>query len=347
MFISLNQMGSVVLDVFSNRLDAVFLGTNGLALDTYTILKDVPADSAPLFVHQPEDLAVANGGKAEFNPALTGAVPMTYQWHKDGVALPGRITRALTFSAAALTDSGAYSLVASNSSGVATSLVTLLKVVLPLAAGTGTGLRGDYYDDAAFSVFRLSRIDPTVNFNWGTGSPGSTIGVDTYSVRWTGDIEARYTGPHTFYTYSDDGVRLWIDGQLLIDNFIDHAPTENQATVNLVAGRRHFIRMDYYESTQGSVAALSWSPLGAPKQIVPASQLYPVSSPSIKLARSGGTLHLSFPTQPSRTYRVEYKDSLTDANWQTLRTVTGNSELQSAMDSIGVHAGRIYRVMSY
>src|SRR5688572_11078881 len=80
----------------------------------------------------------------------------------------------------------------------------------------GIGLRGEYFDNRDFSAPKLTRVDPTVNFNWGTGSPDPAIGSDTFSVRWTGRVSPRYSETYRFYTTSDDGVRLWVNGQLLI-----------------------------------------------------------------------------------------------------------------------------------
>ena len=145
----------------------------------------------------------------------------------------------------------------------------------PVAPGTGTGLQGDYYDNMDFTVLRVTRTDPTVNFDWGTGSPDPSIGVDTFSVRWTGQIETPFSQTYTFYTVSDDGVRLWVNGQLIIDNWTDHAPTENSGSIALAGGQRHNIQMDFYENGGGALASLSWSSPSIAKEIIPQSQLYP------------------------------------------------------------------------
>src|SRR5688572_15539530 len=72
----------------------------------------------------------------------------------------------------------------------------------------GIGLRGEYFDNRDFTAPKLTRVDPTINFNWGTGSPDPTVGADTFSVRWTGRVSPRYSETYRFYTTSDDGVRL-------------------------------------------------------------------------------------------------------------------------------------------
>src|SRR2546422_721284 len=82
----------------------------------------------------------------------------------------------------------------------------------------------------------------------------------------------------TFHTVSDDGVRLWVNGQLIIDNWTDHAPTENSGTIALTAGQRYDIRMDFYENGGGAVAQLYWSSPTITRHIIPQSQLYPPGS---------------------------------------------------------------------
>ncbi len=143
----------------------------------------------------------------------------------------------------------------------------------------GDGLLGEYYDDINFSDRFLFRTDSNVNFNWGNGSPASGMGVDNFSVRWTGQIEALYNETYTFQTTSDDGVRLWVNGQLIIDQFVDQAPTNHTGSISLDAGVLYDIRMDYYERGGGAVAQLRWSSASQGLEVVPQSQLYAADDP--------------------------------------------------------------------
>ncbi len=144
----------------------------------------------------------------------------------------------------------------------------------PTPAGNGNGLKAEYFDNIDFTNLALTRTDSNVNFNWGNGSPNGNIGSDTFSARWTGQIESRYSETYTFNTTSDDGVRLWVNGQLIIDKFKDQAPTEHSGSITLNAGQKYDIRMDYYEKGGGAVAQLSWSSASQSKEIVPQSQLF-------------------------------------------------------------------------
>src|SRR3954464_2132306 len=84
------------------------------------------------------------------------------------------------------------------------------------ALSTGTGLHADYFNNQTLTApVAVTRTDGTVNFNWGSGAPAAGIGADHFSARWTGQVEPLFTQTYTFFTVSDDGVRLWVNGQLL------------------------------------------------------------------------------------------------------------------------------------
>ncbi len=143
-------------------------------------------------------------------------------------------------------------------------------------AKAGGGVRADYYRGMNFENLVLNRTDPRIDFNWGDpGSPDASVGDDNFSVRWTGDVEVAFTETYTFYTNSDDGVRLWVDGQQLVDNWTDHSATENSGTIDLIAGNAYSIVMEYYENTGGAVAELRWSSPSTTKQLIPQAALSP------------------------------------------------------------------------
>src|SRR6185503_19810160 len=98
-------------------------------------------------------------------------------------------------------------------------------LLTPLLAIDPSGLKGDYFANKSLtSPAALTRVDATVNFQWSQGRPAPSLPLDRYSVRWSGQVEAPVAGAYTFYTRSDDGVRLWVDGQLLINHWSDHSP---------------------------------------------------------------------------------------------------------------------------
>jgi hypothetical protein len=109
-----------------------------------------------------------------------------------------------------------------------------------------------YYDNQDFTGHSISRIDPQVNFSWNTGSPDSAIGVDSFSARWVGQVQAQRSEIYTFHATADDGVRLWVDGQLLIDQWKNQGPTEYSGSIGLTAGQKYDITLEYYEFSSGA-----------------------------------------------------------------------------------------------
>ncbi|RFC43856.1 MAG: PA14 domain-containing protein [Verrucomicrobia bacterium] len=138
---------------------------------------------------------------------------------------------------------------------------------------SSAGLTGEYFGGIALSGQRLTRVDPTVDFNWGALSPDPSLPADNFSARWTGRVKTSPAGTYTFAVQSDDGVRLWLNGQLVVNNWTDHATTETSVSLVLGAGVWVDLRMEYYERAGGAVARLLWTPPGQAKQVIPAAQM--------------------------------------------------------------------------
>ncbi|HOZ46185.1 MAG TPA: PA14 domain-containing protein [Candidatus Hydrogenedentes bacterium] len=180
--------------------------------------------------------------------------------------------------------------------------MVLAAVVVAACAHAG-GLFATYYQDPQngtyFNNLVLNRVDATVNFDWGTGSPDSSIAVDDFSVRWSGYVVPQYSEVYTFVSRTDDGVRVWVDGALLIDHWVNQAPTEWSGTTSaaLQAGQRYAIVMEWYERGGGAVAQLSWESASQARAIIPESALVPwISGYGIspaKLVEEGQRLELA------------------------------------------------------
>ena len=140
---------------------------------------------------------------------------------------------------------------------------------------SGIGLRGDYYTGQNYDDFVLTRIDPQIDFGWGDTSPDVAIGSNNFSVRWTGDVSAQFTETYTFYTLTDDGLRLWVDGKMIIDNWTLHGDTEDKGNIDLVAGQSYSIVLEYFENTSGATARLIWESPHTEKQLIPTALLWP------------------------------------------------------------------------
>lgn len=141
--------------------------------------------------------------------------------------------------------------------------------------GSGDGLKAEYFNGVNLAGTPLiTRVDATVNFSWLAGSPDAVVPVNQFSARWTGKIKPRYSEAYSFYTFSDDGIRLYVNNTLVIDNWTYHGEVENTGTITLVGGQLYDIRLEYFEGNSMATAKLSWSSLSQPKEIVPQSQLY-------------------------------------------------------------------------
>jgi glucose/arabinose dehydrogenase len=139
----------------------------------------------------------------------------------------------------------------------------------------GVGLTAAYFPKPDFGGTAVTRLDPQINFNWGTGSPAPGIGADGWSARWTGHLEAEVSGKHTFYLRSDGGARLWVNGVLLVDDWADHDSHVAQGTIDLQGGHRYEVRVEYRDPVGAASLRLLWSAPGLSRQVVPVTQLFP------------------------------------------------------------------------
>jgi len=140
--------------------------------------------------------------------------------------------------------------------------------------GTGDGLKAEYYAGKSFTLLKYTRIDPQVDFNWGLSTPGSPITVDNFSVRWTGYVQPRYTGTYKFYITSDNGRRVWVNDQLIIDKWISDWDSVYTGTINLTEMTKYKIKVEYFEEAGGANIRSQWSSNLETKEVIPQSQLY-------------------------------------------------------------------------
>jgi hypothetical protein len=157
----------------------------------------------------------------------------------------------------------------------------------------GTGLRGDYYNyvdvahqpsgdglmttDPDLTLFG-SRLDSTVNFSWNTGTSPITGGPSTYfSTHWSGTLRAPDTGSYTFSTYQNDGLRLWINGSLVVDAWNSSNGATRTGTITLNECTDYSIVVEMYQVTSRSAAQVSWLPPGSSWTlgIIPHDYLFP------------------------------------------------------------------------
>ena len=124
-------------------------------------------------------------------------------------------------------------------------------------------------------------------------SPDPTISADTFAVAYEGFIQIDTAGSYTFFGESDDGIRVFVDGQLVVDAWVDRGPTETAGTpIDLTAGK-HEIRVQYYENGGGAMARLRYESTdgGVAKQVVPINKLTPADATNVHPLRAPITLN--------------------------------------------------------
>ena len=198
-----------------------------------------------------------------------------------------------------------------------TSFILLLGLISNAMAQTGTGLRAEYYHfsgstpparEDAFRDLIVTRIDPQIYCYWNPGFqashpdgltpelyiyPPEGLRSDTFSVRWSGEIEALNSEAYTFTTGADDGIRLYLNGELIIDDWADHDRTETSSDpIQLTAGQRYSIVVEGYENGGEAEWQLYWESASTPREVVPQNVLYPAVKaqdfPASKPVPAGG-----------------------------------------------------------
>ena len=220
----------------------------------------------------------------------------------------------------------------------------------PPVVGTGNGLSATYYDNKDFTGTSVSRVDPKINFDWGTGSPNASIAADTWSARWTGQVQAQYSDTYTFHTVADDGIRVFVNGQLVIDNFVDQGPTESSGTIDLKAGVRYDLRVEYYDGTSGALAQLGWSSLSTGRTTIPQSQLYsatlaPVATPTF--SPDGGNF---YAPAAGATQSVSISSATTGATIRYTKNgaePTENDAIIASGGSVSVASGQTLKARAW
>ena len=130
------------------------------------------------------------------------------------------------------------------------------------------GLVGEYYANRTLEGQPVYRLDEKIDFDWENNSPMDNIPADSFSVRWSGFIRVPETGRYTFYVKSDDGARVWIDGELVFDYWLAQSATERSFEIDMVAGKQYSIRVEYYEVNRTASMRLSWESASIAKEVI-------------------------------------------------------------------------------
>jgi glucose/arabinose dehydrogenase len=203
-----------------------------------------------------------------------------------------------------------------------------------VAVGNGDGLRAEYFDNADFTNLKYVQIDPTVNFNWGVAAPSANLQPDDFSVRWFGQVQALYNEAYTFYVNADDGARLTVNGQVLVDALVGYLGEGNgTTTIALEAGKKYDIQLEYVEAAIDAGAQLSWSSVSQQRQIIPTSQLFttPYNPGTILMASEDFSVAENAGKATVRFDRVGGSDGYATVTYNTV-----NGTAQAGADFVGL-----------
>jgi hypothetical protein len=208
---------------------------------------------------------------------LDGSTPTTNGLHYTG---PFVITNSLSVKARAF------------QTGAVNSQVTAATFIISRDVGAGTGLTGEYFTGQSATFNNpptLVRTDATINFDWTTVPPDPLINGTLFTVRWTGSVQPLFNETYTFYANTSDGALLWVNGQLLVNEWNPQSATEWRGSIPLTAGRRYSLALEYFENSGSPSAQLAWSSPSTVKSIIPQSQLYRTFAPSFVSGASAFT----------------------------------------------------------
>lgn len=166
----------------------------------------------------------------------------------------------------------------------------------------------------------IQRIDPNIDFRWVRNSPDPRIRVDNFQAKWEGYITPLFSETYTFTAKADDGIRVWVDGKLLIDqwntqnegmeSFVEGAETSRatKSEIKLVKGRRYSIKVEYFEDKLNAIASLNWSSKSQKEEVVPASAFFQtseVNSPNgLKATYTSMKDYLAYTTKGDSIYAI-------------------------------------------
>lgn len=185
----------------------------------------------------------------------------------------------------------------------------------PLTCQKGQWL-AEYFNNIGLSgspAFR--RCEAAIDYDWGANGPGNGVASDNFSARWTGVFPIEQGGIE-FTVKADDGVRLWLNGELIIDAWVDQGPTTYKAVRKLLAGD-HTLKLEFYEHGGGALVQLNWAlsnvPIPVPPDPVPPDPTPPEPTPvppspaTLELSVNGA-VQTSGPIGEPLTYKINTKN---------------------------------------
>ncbi|GAB3853995.1 PA14 domain-containing protein [Hymenobacter terrigena] len=134
----------------------------------------------------------------------------------------------------------------------------LLAAPVRAQAPAGTGILGEYYEGTDFERLVTRRYDPTLAFDWGHAPPAPGVAAEYFSVRWTGWLVPPVSGRYVLHATVDDGIRIWLNDQLVINEWRPQPVRTFTTGVELKAGQPYKLRVDYYQDILDTKMQITW-----------------------------------------------------------------------------------------
>ncbi|PAW84726.1 MAG: hypothetical protein B9S33_11125 [Pedosphaera sp. Tous-C6FEB] len=162
--------------------------------------------------------------------------------------------------------------------GIPKSLIprSQLHPILAVKPTDNKGLLAAYFRRTELdSISAVTRLDPQLDFTWGNNAPVAEVPAESFSVRWSGQVTAPFTESHTFHVEAGGGVRVWLDGQRILDQWRDQPGEFYSTVVPLTAGQKYDLRVEHSSTNKEAKLRLLWSSASQRKSVIPATALSP------------------------------------------------------------------------
>ncbi|MHB8519284.1 MAG: immunoglobulin domain-containing protein [Limisphaerales bacterium] len=331
---------------------------------------------------QPQSQMVVVGSNVTFTVAATGIIPLSYQWQKDGLPIPGVTTGPLfTIDSVQAGDAGNYTVVVGSPAGSTTSAPAVLQL-LSKSLVTGFLQRQIYLGIPGSLVSDLTQNDRFPDGPDSTDSIGSieSTGLgDNYGVRLSGFITPPATGNYTFYIASDDQSELYLSTDDNVANKLRIAsepqwnnprdwlgtarrnsanPENRSVPIALSSGHRYVVEVLQKQGAGGEHVAVTWQ---RPGQAAPANGSNPIGTQFISyeklvpyvveppvlltVTQTGGTITFTWSATAEQRYQVQYRTNLSQPNWTNLVSLTTTNATATASDKPNSDTQRFYRII--
>ncbi len=192
------------------------------------------------------------------------------------------------------------------------------------------GLYASYFSTMTAKGATFTRVDPQIDFDWRTEKPHENTPENLMTVIWTGTLVPQKTDTYTFYLKGDDGIRLWLNGNLIIDGWKEQPPTEYEKTnVKLKAGEKYDIKVALAEVLHFTLCKLEWASPSVSRSVIPQSCFFPdgKSTDLMKKWNSASRDSSGAVSYPNRAkmanplgspYKLTLKGASSEARWQKL-----------------------------